>query len=202
MPKQPAKKSCSIPSRSTYCALRNLMMACAMVSRIVSIRFSRLRNSDPKGSSYKPDKKFAEKLCPNAVSIAKETFRVSSLLKLAGPIGGPALDDHLGLGEKLHRVFALTMQITKETILPATEWEERHRRCNADVDADIPGLRFIPKPTRRGAARRKHTSLIAILPTVDQFQRLFDGVRVHDTQHVAEHFGASQLTARRDVMQH
>ena len=94
------------------------------------------------------------------------------------------------------------MQVTKKTILPATEREERHRRCNPDIDADVPRLCFISKLTRRRATGCKETGLISILPTVDQFQRVFDGVRMHDAQHRSEHFGASQFAARRDVLDH
>src|SRR6266516_1900595 len=36
MPKQPAKNGCSCPSRSTYCACRKLINACALVMRRVS----------------------------------------------------------------------------------------------------------------------------------------------------------------------
>jgi hypothetical protein len=53
-----------------------------MVSRFVSIRFSRLRNTDPKGFFRKPDENWSERLCQNAVSIANETLRVFTPLSV------------------------------------------------------------------------------------------------------------------------
>src|SRR5688500_7417350 len=94
------------------------------------------------------------------------------------------------------------MQVAKETFLPATERKECHWRCNANVDADIPGLGFIPELARRRATGRKYTCLITILPAIDQFQCIIDRIDMHDAQHGTKDFSARQLAARRDVMDH
>ena len=65
---------------------------------------------------------------------------------------GPALDDYFFVCVKLNGVTALAMHVAKKAVFPAAEWEIRHGRRDADVDADISGRRFIAEPPRSRAA--------------------------------------------------
>ena len=66
-------------------------------------------------------------------------------LKFPRPFLGPAFNHNFFLREKLYRIHALPVHIAKERILPAAEWEERHRRGDTDIDSDIARLGFVSK---------------------------------------------------------
>src|ERR671935_163197 len=48
---------------------------------------------------------------------------------------------------------AVSVQVAEERVLPAGEREERHRRGDADVDADHPRLRLVAELAHRCPAR-------------------------------------------------
>src|SRR5713101_985582 len=75
--------------------------------------------------------------------------------ELAAPFFGPALDDDLGFGVELDGVAALGVEIAEEAFLPAAEGEERHRRGDAHVDADIASLGLVAELAGGRAAARK-----------------------------------------------
>ena len=58
-------------------------------------------------------------------------------LKFSCPFFGPALYHHLGLGEKLDGMPSLSVEVPKEAIVPAAEWELCHGCSYSNVDPDI-----------------------------------------------------------------
>ena len=63
-------------------------------------------------------------------------------------------------------MVTLTMQITKEAFLPATEREEGRRRSYADIDPNVACVYFIPELTSGGAITGKNAGHITIAAVV------------------------------------
>ena len=94
----------------------------------------------------------------------------------------PTFHKHLLLCEEPNRVFALSVHIPKETILPTAEGEERHRCCNAEVNSNITNLRLIAELPRCCAAAGKQTRPISITTTVHQRNCIVDRVHMDGAQ--------------------
>jgi len=80
------------------------------------------------------------------------------------------------------------MQVTEETLFPAAEWEESHWRCNANIDADIPGIGFIPKTAGSITTGGEQAGLVPICPAVNQLDRFVNGLQVDQAEHWSENF--------------
>jgi hypothetical protein len=64
-------------------------------------------------------------------------------LKLPCPFLGPTFDHNFLLREEFDRIHALSMHIAEERFFPTAEREERHRRCDTNIDADIACFSFV-----------------------------------------------------------
>src|SRR5260370_41131437 len=84
----------------------------------------------------------------------------------------PAGHDYLLLGVERNGVAAVRVQIAKEGILPAGEWEERHGGCYADVHAYHPDLDSLGVLSRRFAVRGEDGSGVSETRAVDQADRV------------------------------
>src|SRR5207244_13024774 len=78
----------------------------------------------------------------------------------------PRGDDLLARVEP-HAVRAGRVEVAQERALPPDEREERHRRGDADVDADHPGLDAAPELTPVRARRREDPRGDAVRARVD-----------------------------------
>ena len=74
----------------------------------------------------------------------------------------PARHGHLLLRVELNAFDALDVQVAEEGLIPTREREPRHRRGDADVDADHAGVKAALEFAGRPAAARKNASAIAI----------------------------------------
>src|SRR5262249_49938085 len=110
-------------------------------------------------------------------------------LEPAFPFRIPALHDDLGLCIELDGMTTLSMQVAKEALLPAAEWIEGHRRCHADVDADVADDRLTAKTTGRRPTRREQARHVALRATIDYANGIVERLDVNQAEHGAEHFG-------------
>src|SRR5205809_1122645 len=97
--------------------------------------------------------------------------------ELPAPRRRPPLDDDLLLRVEIDRIASLGMEVAKEAVLPPGKREIRHRRRDADVDADVARARFVPELARGGAARREEARHVAVRRRVDDLDRLFHCLR-------------------------
>src|ERR1700686_5339837 len=85
------------------------------------------------------------------------------------------------------------MQNTEETIFPSAEWEVRHGRGHANVDADISRRGFVAKFSCGRATGGKQRSLVPIRTVVQKLHSLVYGIRVNQAQHRAKNFCVRQF---------
>src|ERR1700676_1241899 len=112
----------------------------------------------------------------------------SAALKFSGFLPRPALDNYFRFGIEFHRVAALPVQNTEETIFPSAEWKVSHGRGHADVDADISRGCFVAEFSSGGATGGEKRGLVTIGTVVQKFHGLVYGIRVHQAQHRAKNF--------------
>ncbi len=120
---------------------------------------------------------------------------------MPAPFVGPAFDNYFGLCVELHTVLTLRVQIAKETFVPAAEREIGDGRGDADVDADVPRVRFEPELARRSTITGEDTRHVAVGATINQRNRLFHALGVNQTEHWPENLRFRQLTIGCDVFQ-
>ena len=87
----------------------------------------------------------------------------------------PAARCHLLLCEKLHPFLALHMQIAKEGIAPAGEWEPSHGSRHADINPDHACFHSVLKFACRFSRARKNGSAVAVGGAVNCFDRIVRG---------------------------
>src|SRR5438477_7176323 len=102
----------------------------------------------------------------------EDARRSTSTLKLSRVLFGPALDDYFFLGVELDGIAALAVHDSEKAVFPAAEWEVRHGRGDADIDADISGGGFIAKAAGGRAAGSEQRSLIAVWIALEESHRL------------------------------
>src|SRR5437868_6683296 len=96
---------------------------------------------------------------------------------------------------------ALGVEVAEEAVLPAAEREERHRGGDADVDADIAGAGLVPELPRGGATAGEEAGHVAVGPVVDESDRLFNGLRVHQAENGSKDLRARGLATRVHLIQ-
>src|SRR4030042_166860 len=100
-------------------------------------------------------------------------------LKLPGPFFWPTFNYDLCLRKKFYRMFSLSMQVAKETILPSTEWKERHRGCDSNVDPNISCKRFISEFARCCTIPGKNRSRIPKGAVIYNLYSFINSITVH-----------------------
>src|SRR5450755_746455 len=95
-------------------------------------------------------------------------------LKLSGFLPRPALNHDFRFGVELHGVAALTVQNSEEAVFPSAEWEIRHGRGHADIDADISRRSFVAEFSRRRTAGGEERSLVTVRAAVHKIHRFID----------------------------
>src|SRR5262245_7287133 len=98
------------------------------------------------------------------------------ILECACPFLRPALDNDFGLREELDGMSTLAVQVAEETFPGAAERKERHRRGDADVDADVANLRFVAKLAGAGAVAGKEAGHVAVGARIRKGDGLVDGL--------------------------
>src|SRR6202049_501843 len=126
--------------------------------------------------------------------------KLTSLLKLAAVLFGPAFHDNFLVGIELDGVAALPVEIAEEAVLPSTEREVSHRRGDSNVDADISRWCFIAEATRGRTARREQRGLIAVGTALQESERFVHVAGVDEAEHRTEDFGVGQLAGLRYVV--
>src|SRR2546421_11598846 len=96
-----------------------------------------------------------------SATFARRNFALRAKLEFAGMFLCPALDDNFLVGVELDRVATLPVHVAEEAVFPATIREVRHRRGNADVDANISSRRVMTGAWRRRGTRTEERRLIA-----------------------------------------
>src|SRR6185503_19770618 len=107
------------------------------------------------------------------------------------PLGGPALDHDLLVGVELDGISSLSVKIAEEAALPSAEGEHRDRRRDAEVEAEVPHLRFVPELAGRSAAPGEEARLVAERRPVDQLDGFVHGPDVDHPEDRAEDLGLS-----------
>src|SRR5438874_12802863 len=102
--------------------------------------------------------------------------------EFAGFLARPALDHDFRFGEEFHRVTSLAVQNAEETLFPPAEREIRHRRGDAEVDADITGRRFVAKLASSGATGGEQRRLSGVRTGTEKFHGFVHGVCVEQAQ--------------------
>src|SRR6266849_10373040 len=123
------------------------------------------------------------------------------LLKLARPFSRPALDYNLFFCVELYGVTSLGMHVAEEAFFPSREREEGHWRGHANVDADIPRLRFITELSCRGTAAREQASHVAVGGSVHQVNRLINCLHMHQAEYRPKDLDTGDLTMRIYIVQ-
>jgi hypothetical protein len=82
-------------------------------------------------------------------------FMPSAALEFSRFLPRPTLYNYFRFGIELYCVASLPMQNTEKTIFPSTEWEVRHGRGDANVDADISRRRLVTEFSCGGATGGK-----------------------------------------------
>src|SRR5581483_4430755 len=100
----------------------------------------------------------------------------------------PAFDHDLLVGIELDGIAALPVQVAKEAVLPAAEGEIGHGRRHANVNADIPGRRFIAEAPRRGPAGSKQRSLVSVGAALQKSQGFVQVARMNQAENGPENF--------------
>ena len=78
------------------------------------------------------------------------------------------------------------MKIAVKAIPRPAEGEKGHRRSDPDIDPYVADFRFVAELARARAVRREEARLVAVLPRVDQCDRLVDIRGVVNREHRAK----------------
>src|SRR5258708_21621089 len=122
-------------------------------------------------------------------------------LKLSRQLTGPAHDANLLFRVALEGVVPLGVNIAKEAVLPAREWEESHRCSHANVDANVPGSCFITELARCSPTACEQTGHVAIGGGVHQLDCFIDRLYVLEAEYRPEDLDTGNVAARIDVIQ-
>src|SRR3954463_8948274 len=87
---------------------------------------------------------------------------------------GPASQGNFLTGIELDAFVALDVQVAEERAVPAGEWEPGHRRGDADIDPDHPGVEVLLELPRRPAAAGEDGGAIAVGAVAADGQRLVE----------------------------
>src|SRR3954453_22057785 len=93
---------------------------------------------------------------------------------VALPAREEAAGDRLLARVEVDGVGAVGVQVAQEAVLPAAEREEGHRRRDADVDADHPGLDFVAEAADGRAVLGEYRGAIAEARCVDDRDRVVE----------------------------
>ncbi len=108
--------------------------------------------------------------------------------EFARPLTGPALDDYLFVGEEFDGVAALCVHHAEEAAFPSGEREVRHRRRDADVDADVAGGDGVSELASRGTRSGEDRTGVSVCRAVNHGKCFFDGSSVDHREDGTEDF--------------
>src|SRR3954454_22519077 len=96
------------------------------------------------------------RVCASDSSVSGRTTDsvLDEVRAVALPAREEAAGDRLLARVEVDGVGAVGVQVAQEAVLPAAEREEGHRRRDADVDADHPGLDVVAEAADRAAGLR------------------------------------------------
>src|SRR5947209_20491887 len=112
--------------------------------------------------------------CDDAASCAGTGKECLCYLELARFLATPAFHHNFGFGVELHAIFALAMENAVKAFFPAAEREIRHRRGDADVNANVSGGSFVAEFSRGGTTGGEQRSLVAVRTAAYEVDRFIN----------------------------
>lgn len=113
----------------------------------------------------------------------------------------PAFDLDRLVRVEVHRVLALGVEVAEKRALSAAEMEKAHRRADADVDPDVPGIDLVAVRPGLASALGVQRGGVAVLGAVDHLDGLVEVVDRRQTQHGPKDLRPGDLHVDRDALQ-